>query len=156
MIRRPPRYTRTDTLLPYTTLFRSREWTSGSRSWFLNPGIPATRVTSTSGQPRGATKQTHVGPTHKSSAKCAEALIARGSAERVGEQLQGRVPVGGLLGRGSGVRTRDGVDHHFVDSVRRSEAGHLIGSAGRIADPPAAAHRIPPPRANRSGSCRER
>src|SRR3546814_7566750 len=26
MIRRPPRFTRTDTLFPYTTLFRSRMW----------------------------------------------------------------------------------------------------------------------------------
>src|SRR3546814_19710168 len=26
MIRRPPRSTRTDTLFPYTTLFRSRSW----------------------------------------------------------------------------------------------------------------------------------
>src|SRR3546814_14874106 len=26
MIRRPPRSTRTDTLFPYTTLFRSKEW----------------------------------------------------------------------------------------------------------------------------------
>src|SRR3546814_16440370 len=26
MIRRPPRYTRTDTLFPYTTLFRSTGW----------------------------------------------------------------------------------------------------------------------------------
>src|SRR3546814_19943734 len=29
MIRRPPRSTRTDTLFPYTTLFRSRTWTGG-------------------------------------------------------------------------------------------------------------------------------
>src|SRR3546814_7783010 len=28
MIRRPPRSTRTDTLFPYTTLFRSRQWAS--------------------------------------------------------------------------------------------------------------------------------
>src|SRR3546814_7422959 len=28
MIRRPPRSTRTDTLFPYTTLFRSRAWAS--------------------------------------------------------------------------------------------------------------------------------
>src|SRR3546814_14920074 len=28
MIRRPPRSTRTDTLFPYTTLFRSHPWTS--------------------------------------------------------------------------------------------------------------------------------
>src|SRR3546814_4142644 len=27
MLRRPPRSTRTDTLFPYTTLFRSSEWT---------------------------------------------------------------------------------------------------------------------------------
>src|SRR3546814_20752204 len=32
MIRRPPRSTRTDTLFPYTTLFRSCE---ASRQWFL-------------------------------------------------------------------------------------------------------------------------
>src|SRR3546814_19453033 len=31
MIRRPPRSTRTDTLFPYTTLFRSREVTSEQR-----------------------------------------------------------------------------------------------------------------------------
>src|SRR3546814_4145266 len=30
-IRRPPRSTRTDTLLPYTTLFRSAAWRSGTR-----------------------------------------------------------------------------------------------------------------------------
>src|SRR3546814_14880075 len=30
MIRRPPRYTRTDTLFPYTTLFRSVAGTRGS------------------------------------------------------------------------------------------------------------------------------
>src|SRR3546814_1477155 len=33
MLRRPPRSTRTDTLFPYTTLFRSR---GGSRHW---PGV---------------------------------------------------------------------------------------------------------------------
>src|SRR3546814_11148480 len=31
MIRRPPRSTRTDTLFPYTTLFRSREYAVASR-----------------------------------------------------------------------------------------------------------------------------
>src|SRR3546814_2684533 len=30
MIRRPPRSTRTDTLFPYTTLFRSRAWRNGT------------------------------------------------------------------------------------------------------------------------------
>src|SRR3546814_15629930 len=32
MIRRPPRSTRTDTLFPYTTLFRSRAWLSRLRA----------------------------------------------------------------------------------------------------------------------------
>src|SRR3546814_8445165 len=31
MIRRPPRSTRTDTLFPYTTLFRSMAWRAGCR-----------------------------------------------------------------------------------------------------------------------------
>src|SRR3546814_15431911 len=36
MIRRPPRSTRTDTLFPYTTLFRSSpaRWTTKPRHWF--------------------------------------------------------------------------------------------------------------------------
>src|SRR3546814_6357401 len=43
MIRRPPRSTRTDTLFPYTTLFRSNEETDEYlRSSFLTetPGVP--------------------------------------------------------------------------------------------------------------------
>src|SRR3546814_20725890 len=35
MIRRPPRSTRTDTLFPYTTLFRSREKPQGSEEFQL-------------------------------------------------------------------------------------------------------------------------
>src|SRR3546814_11932547 len=34
MIRRPPRSTRTDTLFPYTTLFRSLVWTSDTGRYF--------------------------------------------------------------------------------------------------------------------------
>src|SRR3546814_6292716 len=37
MIRRPPRSTRTDTLFPYTTLFRSAQ-RSKFRAWALRPG----------------------------------------------------------------------------------------------------------------------
>src|SRR3546814_4643402 len=43
MIRRPPRSTRTDTLFPYTTLFRSFFWPSGSSHgdvYLLNCRIP--------------------------------------------------------------------------------------------------------------------
>src|SRR3546814_11988904 len=37
MIRRPPRATRTDTLFPYTTLFRSRD--QCGRWWHRKPGL---------------------------------------------------------------------------------------------------------------------
>src|SRR3546814_7909204 len=37
MIRRPPRSTRTDTLFPYTTLFRSTGWKFGHSKWGLKP-----------------------------------------------------------------------------------------------------------------------
>src|SRR3546814_5159189 len=37
MIRRPPRSTRTDTLFPYTTLFRSALWITFGATWFHPP-----------------------------------------------------------------------------------------------------------------------
>src|SRR3546814_6033290 len=49
MIRRPPRSTRTDTLFPYTTLFRSmpgaasRWWRRRSRAWPTRPPAPRTK-----------------------------------------------------------------------------------------------------------------
>src|SRR3546814_2987888 len=39
MIRRPPRSTRTDTLFPYTTLFRSDERPAGIYLYATTPGI---------------------------------------------------------------------------------------------------------------------
>src|SRR3546814_2342714 len=47
MIRRPPRSTRTDTLFPYTTLFRSRS--RRRRAPVLGSGPPPRRVPSASG-----------------------------------------------------------------------------------------------------------
>src|SRR3546814_19739708 len=48
MIRRPPRSTRTDTLFPYTTLFRSREALARARSeasdWKARAGDAARRI----------------------------------------------------------------------------------------------------------------
>src|SRR3546814_14705033 len=38
MIRRPPRSTRTDTLFPYTTLFRSTGLSNTQRWWLMNKG----------------------------------------------------------------------------------------------------------------------
>src|SRR3546814_15362734 len=35
MIRRPPRSTRTDTLFPYTTLFRSKMWWAAIPLWWI-------------------------------------------------------------------------------------------------------------------------
>src|SRR3546814_3451402 len=48
MIRRPPRSTRTDTLFPYTTLFRSRRETAGAchgnaAAHAMDAGAPAPR-----------------------------------------------------------------------------------------------------------------
>src|SRR3546814_4731690 len=40
MIRRPPRSTRTDTLFPYTTLFRSVRHAAGDRRDILRAGAP--------------------------------------------------------------------------------------------------------------------
>src|SRR3546814_2852850 len=40
MMRRPPRSTRTDTLFPYTTLFRSRASSSGRRAGGRSPAWP--------------------------------------------------------------------------------------------------------------------
>src|SRR3546814_11668244 len=42
MIRRPPRYTRTDTLFPYTTLFRSAKFTSQLTSAPTPTSVPYT------------------------------------------------------------------------------------------------------------------
>src|SRR3546814_1403893 len=46
MIRRPPRSTRTDTLFPYTTLFRTVSWSMASSSHGRRP--PSRTVTTTS------------------------------------------------------------------------------------------------------------
>src|SRR3546814_5750855 len=43
MIRRPPRSTRTDTLLPYTTLFRSRRDAAQGAGAGRDPGVSARR-----------------------------------------------------------------------------------------------------------------
>src|SRR3546814_17713241 len=58
MIRRPPRSTRTDTLFPYTTLFRSR--CARSRTAPADRDWPADRKTSRSFAPRRHQPQTAV------------------------------------------------------------------------------------------------
>src|SRR3546814_17807290 len=53
MIRRPPRSTRTDTLFPYTTLFRSHGW-PGSVIEFHKVIAPLTNPAAYGGNPRDA------------------------------------------------------------------------------------------------------
>src|SRR3546814_12325939 len=43
MIRRPPRSTRTDTLFPYTTLFRSSRWSGRDRPLLAHPPLRTVR-----------------------------------------------------------------------------------------------------------------
>src|SRR3546814_8736235 len=65
MRRRPPRSTRTDTLVPYTTLFRSRDslrgithiWNGGAPAWaiwLVKPDAAPKRLPIHSGRPRVA------------------------------------------------------------------------------------------------------
>src|SRR3546814_13704365 len=66
MIRRPPRSTRTDTLFPYTTLFRSRREPPGPRAANLDRGATALPaivrgVSMAPARPRLSLRQ-HTGP----------------------------------------------------------------------------------------------
>src|SRR3546814_8676092 len=59
MIRRPPRSTRTDTLFPYTTLFRSRRralsrFLTGKRRYIARASHPARTIAPPSGHQRHA------------------------------------------------------------------------------------------------------
>src|SRR3546814_14992278 len=51
MRRRPPRYTRTDTLFPYTTLFRSVRFEAQSRNTAENARLTAALVGQGDGRP---------------------------------------------------------------------------------------------------------
>src|SRR3546814_9216915 len=53
MIRRPPRSTRTDTLFPYTTLFRSRDQGAAGRDSRAQGPYPGARTHRHRQQPRG-------------------------------------------------------------------------------------------------------
>src|SRR3546814_20310835 len=60
MIRRPPRSTRTDTLFPYTTLFRSLQAParpSRSSDWLISSGGQASRSTHPAWPARTSTRQ---------------------------------------------------------------------------------------------------
>src|SRR3546814_4198248 len=91
MIRPPPRSTRTDTLFPYTTLFRSRADADGHRSLQPRRPRPLSR-----GPGKGART------TCASSRQFAGGTVARALGACTPRQAQGRLP-----GRGP-ARTRGG------------------------------------------------
>src|SRR3546814_13360189 len=66
MIRRPPRSTRTDTLFPYTTLFRSVSGTSGPRTDVMTSaslkGTPAGRARNSTAVWKAADTAHHLHP----------------------------------------------------------------------------------------------
>src|SRR3546814_13223987 len=57
MIRRPPRSTRTDTLFPYTTLFRSVAQAAQSTFELLSKALPELRVGFVHGRMKASDKQ---------------------------------------------------------------------------------------------------
>src|SRR3546814_8732696 len=79
MIRRPPRSTRTDTLFPYTTLFRSR----GDH--------PARRHGDAPERPRGDLRALAGGEEGRE-ALCGEARVFLGSQERIDSRRKERPP----------------------------------------------------------------
>src|SRR3546814_17631831 len=79
MIRRPPRSTRTDTLFPYTTLFRSRGDQPGRR----HGDAPE--------RPRGDLRALAGGEEGRE-ALCGEARVSLGSQERIDSRRKERPP----------------------------------------------------------------
>src|SRR3546814_11888504 len=96
MIRRPPRSTRTDTLFPYTTLFRSHEVTAG-----LEDGSPRplSRPSGTNGGPLGGGLQR---------TGCSVGTTATGQ-ELLDRRRVGQLPaVGPLAGMGDSLHDTSG------------------------------------------------
>src|SRR3546814_12289422 len=75
MIRRPPRSTRTDTLFPYTTLFRSA------------PAAPAAVAVESAADHPGAVKSPMVGTVYLSAEPGAAPFIAEGTHVQAGDTL---------------------------------------------------------------------
>src|SRR3546814_2838275 len=82
MIRRPPRSTRTDTLFPYTTLFRSH----GHRQVPADPtGVAHPRALQQSGQLRAEPRASGVEPDHLARHVLADARQPSRSEEHTSE-----------------------------------------------------------------------
>src|SRR3546814_15267545 len=114
MIRRPPRSTRTDTLFPYTTLFRSQGGPTGRAATMDHPmpGQPMFGVSSESDS--GAGGRVHADPSPRRVAGGADdlpstLLLVGGAggqpdlAGLAGVRLAGPVPAGAAPSRGEGL-----------------------------------------------------
>src|SRR3546814_18104022 len=101
MIRRPPRSTRTYTLFPYTTLFRSGDQLGRARALVAVPGHPFHRAVQAVGEPVAQVLLVLA----QLDARAAAALEARLAGERADPQRErggvGGGGTGGGLGPGS-------------------------------------------------------
>src|SRR3546814_15744773 len=89
MIRRPPRSTRTGTLFPYTTLFRSNE--------FTDTGLPPPRAQASDGQcgqvpPAREYRETGLSYTVEASTMCDESHVSRSGTGQVPPDADADVP----------------------------------------------------------------
>src|SRR3546814_2890719 len=144
MIRRPPRSTRTDTLFPYTTLFRSVRRRRRDRGLFVD-GVPAVPGATREGL-RPLDRGRHVGDRGSQAADCRLPGRARTDPvdERPDDDLRGRhrpdwpgAPAHRAAGRldpvaagfvataglqpGLALLLAGGVDHHLRRDPERSE-----------------------------------
>src|SRR3546814_16543963 len=95
MIRRPPRSTRTDTLLPYTTLFRSQHPQFGKRHRLHDVGLFHRAAAAGDGDHRHRDHDGAVHPRHDPRQSDAERADA-GLACRCDKDLAGRLNATGL------------------------------------------------------------
>src|SRR3546814_16731886 len=113
MIRRPPRSTRTDTLFPYTTLFRSIEQRGIERT--VNRSTDPARQIGPR-RLRQATLPPHIGVGIDARDICAPLLEQRGPP-RLHAKARGPQSVAGVLGQGAGccipALGRDTLDLHI-------------------------------------------
>src|SRR3546814_16766407 len=117
MIRRPPRATRTDTLFPYTTLFRS----AADAESFFHEGVPVlgdeveARVTA------DCAAQDRVVPVHRELGLVEELVGVL--TDRVGEPATGQLPLGLRVVEqpGDGCPGTDG----RVDARRAGQKGQI-------------------------------
>src|SRR3546814_457940 len=163
MIRRPPRSTRTDTLFPYTTLFRSGLLVEAPQHRCGAPEVEALAAPALQGD-ANVFQRAHVredrrdlkgpGETQASDLRRSQArdvlpLVDNAAGGRL-EKLREKIEAGGLAGS---IRPDQGMDgaarDREIDAAHGNEAPELLGQALRGQDD-VVAHFLPTP----SWSCR--